>query len=662
MIFDRLELQNFGAYRQELIVLRPPDPEQPIVLFGGLNGAGKTTILEAIQLVLYGKRVQTAKREALSYEEYLRRCIHQAASTRDGASIKLSFTLRSAGVDQSIRVARYWRASRSGIRETLEVFVNDEYDDLLTNQWPEYIDGVIPAGISHLFFFDGEQIAQFAEIANARDLLKTAIHGLLGLDLIDRLALDLQVLERKKRSSLRSEHEKLAISEAEAAVQRLSQHVEAVRQRTTVIEEQRDTAVGRLANLDERYRREGGDLLENRGVLEERAERLGRDLDEAREELRGLAAGTAPLLLLHEQLGKIRVTDLGDQEREAAALLLRVLEERDEGLLNVVQSNSAPDSLTMTLREHLAEDREARAHEAQRPIIFGLSTDTRATLAHLIREGLAEEKEALGAKVRDLEALERHQADIERMLEAVPDSDAVAQLIRQRGEARSEIAEYERDLSVARQDEDVASRELEQAQKTLDRLDEKKVKRDEAHEEDAHVVEYSRRAREDLDDFRVEILRQNVDRIQYHVLESFRYLLRKQGLVRHVDIDPSSLSLSITGDSGQPIHPDRLSAGERQILAVSLLWGLAKASNRVLPMVVDTPLGRLDSVHRRHLVHRYFPEASHQVILLSTDEEIGEAHLEELGDKVGRSYHLDYDEALGRTVVTEGYFALEASP
>ena len=101
---------------------------------------------------------------------------------------------------------------------------------------------------------------------------------------------------------------------------------------------------------------------------------------------------------------------------------------------------------------------------------------------------------------------------------------------------------------------------------------------------------------------------------------------------------------------------DRLSAGERQLLATSLLWGLARASGRPLPTIIDTPLGRLDSSHRRHLIERYFPVASHQVILLSTDEEIDEDSLKRLQPHISRSYHLQFDEALRSTRVTPGYF------
>jgi DNA sulfur modification protein DndD len=81
-------------------------------------------------------------------------------------------------------------------------------------------------------------------------------------------------------------------------------------------------------------------------------------------------------------------------------------------------------------------------------------------------------------------------------------------------------------------------------------------------------------------------------------------------------------------------------------------------SGRNLPVAIDTPLGRLDSSHRHNLVERYFPSASHQVILLSTDTEIGRVELEQLQqqDAIAREYLLQYDSAQRQTTVKPGYF------
>ena len=83
---------------------------------------------------------------------------------------------------------------------------------------------------------------------------------------------------------------------------------------------------------------------------------------------------------------------------------------------------------------------------------------------------------------------------------------------------------------------------------------------------------------------------------------------------------------------------------------------LAKTSGRKLPIIIDTPLGRLDSKHRKKLVENYFPSASHQVIILSTDTEIGESYLASLQEHISHSIMLDYSGKEGSSNVGEGYF------
>lgn len=660
MIFQRLDLQDFGVYRDERIDLQPPSIDRPVVLFGGLNGAGKTTLLEAIQLALYGRRVPTAKREGLSYDEYLRRCIRHGATEREGAGIRLHLLMRTSGKERTVTVARDWRLAGSGMKETQEVLVDGEYSDFLTQQWDEYIDEVIPAGVSHLFFFDGDRIERFADLSNSRELLRTAVHALLGLDLVDRLVIDLQVLERRKAGPLRDDQDKLALRQAEEQAEKTQQTLTAARMHAEKVEQQLHRAKLHAEELDARFRAEGGQLFERRGSLEERRSAILRDIERVREELRTAAAGSAPLLLVQPMLLEIFEEDRLDQEREAASILASVLKERDQALHKHALGVGLTGKTLEALEAFLASDRKEREAKASTAVSFGLSRDTRVDLDYLLREGLAETGANLRSMCSELDDLEAERDEVERQLEAVPDQDAVASLLRDRGEAQSQLAQLERDLAVARQEVDSRRGEAERAEASLVSLNQKAFEQHLAQTEDARVVRFSRRSRELLDDFRSHVLTANVERIQYHVLESFQYLLRKEGLVHEIEINPGTLSLTLTGDNGRTVHPDRLSAGERQLLALSLLWGMAKASRRSLPVVIDTPLGRLDSIHREHVVQRYFPNASHQVILLSTDEEIDQAHLRHLGSHVGRSYHLQYDDQLESTTVSEGYFLEEA--
>ena len=131
----------------------------------------------------------------------------------------------------------------------------------------------------------------------------------------------------------------------------------------------------------------------------------------------------------------------------------------------------------------------------------------------------------------------------------------------------------------------------------------------------------------------------------------FRNLLRKRNLVSSVVVDPATYQVSIKDGKNQELPMDRLSAGERQLLAISVLSALIKERKGRFPVVVDTPLARLDQQHRSTLIKRFFATVSHQVVVLSTDQEVDGAAYEALKPFTSAEYSLDFDDAQGRTTV-----------
>ena len=100
-----------------------------------------------------------------------------------------------------------------------------------------------------------------------------------------------------------------------------------------------------------------------------------------------------------------------------------------------------------------------------------------------------------------------------------------------------------------------------------------------------------------------------------------------------------------------------LSAGEKQIFTQALIFAVSSVSGSGFPMVVDTPLGRLDIEHRKsvlsHLVQR-----NHQVILLSTDTEVVGEYLREIAPHVQKTYLIHFEQVgeIGQSTVHSGYF------
>ena len=159
-----------------------------------------------------------------------------------------------------------------------------------------------------------------------------------------------------------------------------------------------------------------------------------------------------------------------------------------------------------------------------------------------------------------------------------------------------------------------------------------------------------------LDKYLVRLTEMKVETLCKTVMECFNRLLRKDDLLHNIEINPHTFEVKLHDKSGYTIPREDLSTGEKQILAISILWGLAKTSARPLPVIIDTPLARLDSAHRINLVEGYFPHAAHQVILLSTDTEVDKQLFTMLQPHISHCYHLIYDKGEQRTIPRQEYF------
>lgn len=654
MILDSIIIENFGVYGGIQTIDLSPSKGKPVILFGGMNGGGKTTLLDALQLVFYGAKARISKRGKLGYKEYLKAAIHAGADPGEGACISLRFWRVIEGQKHLYHLERAWRVGARGVEETVTVMRDGELDPVLAEHWADYIEGFLPSGIAHLFFFDGEQIKELAEGENSREMLRTAVHSLLGLDLVERLENDLRVLEKKKRGESGDPEALQQAVTAEEDVDRLDTELgKLIDEAATKRNEAERLAVKASAKEDE-YRKAGGALYDQRKQLESRQTELQRLIRGEEEALRHLAAGPAPLLIIPALLAKVEAQVEEDSAIRREQVLLEVLEDRDQAMLK--QLGKPKGEALESLKRWLEDDLQTRRETAAKGMVLGADESLLAELRHLRANALPKTEAEIQ---RHLSRLEQLRADWERILSEVariPSQEAIATLQIELDSLRQRHQQATLDLSGLESRREQTSRQLGEARKRADLAGRKVAELGLDDEDRERLLRHSQKTRDTLVRFREEVTRRHVTRIEALILESFTQLLRKQGLISALRIDPVTFELTLVGGDGQVLAFDQLSAGERQLLATSLLWGLARASGRPIPTVIDTPLGRLDSTHRRHLVERYFPVAAHQVILLSTDEEIHEQNLPRLKPSIARSYRLDFDEKLRRTIVQPGYF------
>lgn len=656
MLLDTITLHNFGTYLgRQSALLTPASRERPVILFGGLNGAGKTTLLDALQLTLFGPHARCSGRTNLAYDDYLTACISRGAEVPE-AAVELSFRHMRAGHEHKFHLRRSWRRTAKGCSERLEVVVDDRLDPLLTEHWSEQVEEYMPSRLAPLFLYDGEKIEGYANPKQSARMVATAVHSLLGLDLVERLTDDLGVVERRKRSESRVAEERDTIATLDAALEEAQSRRKAAYSEECAINTKLLRARSLLERVETSYRKEGGALYDKRKELEEELTGARLNYVAIEQALRDISAGPLPLLLVRDLLDEIAEADQAEAKAALDREMAAALGDRDKSVLEALGAWGAQVDLVSRLSSLLQSDRERRASITVEPV-YRLSAEAKAILSELQTEVLPAAVTQLSSLLESSSTSASHLEQCETAVAAIPSDDALAAIVAERARLAAEVAEYEDALRRQVAEREALDRDIERKERELERQRRVATEDRFAAQDSRRVIAACGRVRSTLSAFKTEIVRRHAEHIGSLVFDSLKQLLRKETLVTGVSIDPETFALELKGRDGHRLAPERMSAGERQLLSVAVLWGLARASSRPLPTVIDTPLGRLDSTHRDLLLTRYFPHASHQVILLSTDEEISGHSYETLKPWVGRSYALEFDEDRAATAIRPGYFA-----
>lgn len=658
MILDSIILENFGPYHGRQGAVLTPEAGKPIILFGGMNGGGKTTLLDAVQLAFYGPKARVSNRGRLGYHHYLRESIHLGSDPGEGAGITLGFRRMIGGEFHHFKLQRFWRAGGKGIEETVRVWRDGIADDVFTEHWDEAIEAYLPSAIAHLFFFDGEQIKELAEGGHAAEILGIAIHSLLGLDLVDRLETDLKLFERRKKAEVLDPGAARQLAQAREELE----HIDYEQEETAMAEGVLVNEVGRFAKeqraKEDLFRAEGGELYLCRLDLENELAGLKLQKKEIEAQFRDLAAGPLPLLLVEDLLVEVENLVRRETEVRSSCLLLDALESRDSEILAALKTEKIGNEPIRKIAQILEADRCGRVALANEPLVLNAGDSLAPRLAHLRAVVLPAAKQQADDFVAKLAILEEKIARLDGEIARVPTAERIALVQRDLDAARQAHEAKLAELDAMRLHKQALQRQRLAAEARLDKLSEHDMEARFAEDDRHRMLKHSQRVRGTLGRFRTRVVHRHTAAMAWLMLESFQQLLRKTDLVRDLTINPETFEATLSGRDGEILPFDRLSAGEKQLLATSLLWGLARASGRPVPTIIDTPLGRLDSSHRRHLIERYFPNASHQVLLLSTDEEIVGPYYAALKPYITRTYLLAHNEKAGQTNLEPGYFNL----
>lgn len=656
MKFLRVQLENLFAYEDADFDFSGTTPDRRIALIWGRNGMGKTSFLRALKLLFLGiepKAMRTigVPSRTLPQRQYIvgdggswsglinRRAVARAkAENREATGMVAATWLLDDG--SQMRAERRWTTASFGYAESLALYDSSgRIADIIAQ---ERLDEIMPAEFVDFYFFDGEDIKELAE----NDERKTLnFDKLLRLTFLGDLVEELKVLSRERnRSGLGNQADRLG--EAEAALVRAERFVSTARDELRHVEETLTTDIAQLRRLQNR--REGlGSVASDsqRETLERALADLRGELTEQHEQL----AKTVPIgVPLVANMGMVRAA-LEEVETKLASgnpaersfvartipkLPIWIAEARlgltDEVVTALAQwlSTSLEQEIPSDAPEGLFANLDAVRADALRntllrwsiagPDIARTHVQSLSNIRRLGREIGQAEDELMRLEVGSQVNLDQYRqvvAEIATLDERIADGNQRKGQLQVRLEQAIAEGEHLRT--------DIAKLASEQAQLLRDRSEARQLARLGAT----------------LNELRDELRHRTRETVQERVNVRFRQLVQTHPMIAAIEID-ENYTMNFVDPIGDPVGRSSLSSGIKQLAATALLWAMKDIANLDMPVVVDTPLARIDRENQDNMLENYYPDLAGQVIVLPTNAEIDRSKFELIEQAVALQFRI----------------------
>lgn len=658
MYFTKIELHNYGIYKgTHEMHLSDKIGDRNIILVGGLNGRGKTTFHDAILIALYGKQaLKYINEKARSYEKLLSDYINKHA-TDDLTYVAVSICLDDG---TELRVKRSWQKKGKKVEQDTIVEKNGVVDKYLGESWSYYIEEILPFGIARFFFFNNEKITQLADDTSFEQI-KSSIKSAIGVSAIEKAIEHTDEVIRRKKSALQSFENSEAFvgyQEVEKQISDIDAKLADATKELNDLERKCETLSATLEAKEKEFWTSGGDLSRNRDAIKKEMEKINAEVESIQEEILQLAVdASTPLFMCKDLVTKSYNAEMSLQQSEAVRYSQRMIVDLyDQIMSRLSQSNL--DNASLSLVKTIVNDvlkGHCESDEDQLPA-KNMSATSIMLYERLVANVFQTITNRITYLVSHVDAQESELLSLDAHLGAANEKSLAMQLFEALKSTEKEKtladADYRKQIeyieSLKRQREILVNRRI-QLIKTI-------AEKENTNDDNARIVKYAAMSIEVLNEFKIRLQKEKVEKLSATTTTCFKNLIEKDSLVSHIKIDPVTLDVTIIDVDGNELLKNQLSAGEQQMFAISIVWALALTSGYKAPVIIDTPMARLDSSHRANFITKYLPAASSQVMVLSTDEEVYGRYLDLIRDNVMDYYTLLYREEEQCTCIISGYF------
>lgn len=669
MKIKKIHAENYKTYKTLDLDLEVTD-ERPIVLIGGANGCGKTTLFDAIFHALYGMKIENARH----FEELFNAGVkNEQGMERTPIVLEIHFSGMVLNQEQQYRLRRAYRLEDQRVLESVTLYMGGnqftygsgtpasqraQSEDIVN----KIIAANLPSELSNYFLFDAMKSSDLVKEEQINKLIMKNINSVMGFNKYAQLRKVSESLlaekkaDRMKNDKIRKEYSDLTKEkqELEEEISQLNDEYSAALNYANDNKEQYDR-VKEGKDADEVTR----DMMKNleqdiQKTVEEESQysqdidTLGKDLETKviYPKLASLIRTEVDVILQAKQDVKTaRVNLLTDSQIEGITKqLVRLIEER-------YMTSGAIDTSALVNELKLQQERANKVEDK-----YAYLTSTEVTVL---------EKLVTIAIENPFISLDEKRNRLNEELNQMP-------------KQKEKLKEYQRTLN----GNDYSFLELYEKNKDrikeLKEIIEKKNAELEELKKKIQTYDYDIPQVPDPQYDMLCILPDFFKKLSSKLLRakkaSIERMMRDQlninlvvyaGVIGRVELsanDSDEISFKIYHKNGNEIYLSQLNAGAKQTVMQVLLKVLYNLGDYEPPVMIDTVMGVLDKESREVILEKYFPDLAHQTILLSTDTEITtERDYKKIEPFVSKTYTLHRDKENQCTTITEDYFGLKTS-
>ena len=708
MKINKIVLYNFNSYEGiNEFDFSSTDDKKNMILIGGKNGAGKTSLFTAIKLALYGPLAFGYVGINPHYISKIKDCINLKTFQTDKVESRVQINL-SLMVEREFKeyeIVREWDYSSQKLIENY--YVKTEGRKLAPQElsyFQNYLQGLIPPDLFEFFLFDGEEVGSIFATPAYNSYVRNEVYTLCRLDIFEIIR---KYTDGYMGKASLQDDEKLykEYEDLKQAAENMEMSREDLNAELLNLQEELDQIETNLIELETAFKNAGGITDEERRKLAKEYGEAEHVKTEASAKIKLFVEGLMPFFIVKEFAEKI--SDQMDYEEKGQ--IFHYVSERlsREEIRNTFEGNASEKMVDALMEMLLAKFKPKGAGENQKPM-FDLSKEDSGRVNSMNVALKDFDTDGMVELIRQKQQASDKTMEINRILKSSMADDEAARFAENENALLRKKEETSQKIYTVRSQIEKLNMELSKTGQQRDKV--WQIILDNA--QDKNVFELSSRITDMMDTLLSEKTVSIRKSLETQIVHNLQHIYRKNNLITHIEIEDDfqfslyqdavytaselaylmrnlgkgafaqaigkkgqsilfekygvstmgELQVALSFDSSEEIclykniDLSRLSKGERQIFILSLYWAVIELSGQDIPFVIDTPYARIDANHRKEISEKFFPNISKQVVILSTDEEINEEYYEIIKPYIAKEYLLVNDENQNRTTVENRYF------